>query len=74
MNELAKTLEQRHVPYECDICDCYHPWEFDCDCGDDRNRIADPDEYAKQLGVPDVEVRSMEDRVKTDEESEWNIE
>lgn len=55
-----------HIIYECGICSCYHPWEFDGDCRDDTNRIADPDEYAKQLGVPDVEVRSMEDRMVFD--------
>jgi hypothetical protein len=54
------------VIYECGICGAYHPWNFDGDCRDDQNRIADPDEYAKQLGVPDVEVRSMDDRVAAD--------
>jgi hypothetical protein len=70
MNGLAETLEQRHVLYECGICSCYHPWDWDGDCRDDKNRIQDPDEYAKQLGVPDVEVRSMEDRVAADLEGE----
>jgi len=58
------------VLYECGICSCYHAWEFDGDCRDDKNRIADPDEYAKKLGVSDVEVRSMEDRVAADLEGE----
>ena len=55
------------IIYECGICGSYHPWYFSGDCRDDKNRIADPDEYSKQLGVPDVEVRSMEERVAADE-------
>ena len=57
------------VIYECGICSCYHPWEFSGDCRDDRNRIADPDEHAKKLSVPDVEVRSWEDRCSADLEA-----
>jgi len=54
--------------YECGICGCYHPWEWDGDCRDDANRIASPEEYAKQLGVDPwaIEVMSMDDRIEAD--------
>lgn len=64
-------MNKRIVIYECGICSCYHPWEFDGDCRDDSNRIADPDEYAKQLGASplNIEVRSMDERVAVDDAS-----
>jgi hypothetical protein len=60
------------IIYECGICSAYHPWEFDGDCRDDSNRIADPDEYAAKLGINvlDVEVRSMTERVDADSEGD----
>lgn len=46
--------------YECGICDCYHPWEWDGDCRDDANRLHEiPD---------DADLRSMEDRLRADRE------
>ena len=57
-----------HVLYECEICDCFHPWTFDGDCRDDANRYGAPDDYATRHGVDElqIEVRSMEDRVTAD--------
>jgi hypothetical protein len=57
------------VIYRCDLCGYYHPWEFG-DCREDKYRIPDPDEYAKKLGVPDVEVRSMDERLAADDGGE----
>lgn len=57
------------IIYECGICDCYHPWEFDGDCRDDANRIElGPEEYVEKLGIDpdDIEIRSMQDRVDAD--------
>ena len=46
------------IYYECGICDCYHPWEWDGDCREDANRLTD---------LPyDAEIRSMEDRMEAD--------
>lgn len=58
-----------HVLYECGICSCYHPWDWDGDCRDDYNRWGSPEEYARAKGVSadEVEVRSMDDRVAADE-------
>lgn len=60
--------EKEIVIYECGICSCYHPWEFDGDCRDDANRINDADEYAASKGIKGHElvVRSWEDRQAAD--------
>jgi len=54
--------------YECGICECYHPWEFDGDCRDDANRFGDPEVYAEKLGInqDNIEVLSMQDRLDAD--------
>lgn len=59
----------QHTIYECGICDCYHPWNFDGDCRDDRNRFNSPEAYAKHLGIDedDLIVRSMDERVNADD-------
>jgi hypothetical protein len=58
------------ILYECGICNCYHPWDWNGDCREDAARFGSPEEYAKKLGISvnDVEVRSMDDRVTADEE------
>ena len=62
-------MKTKHVLYECDICTCYHPWDFGGDCREDANRYGAPEEYAEQHKVKpsDVDVRSMDDRVAADE-------
>lgn len=57
-----------HVIYECGICSCYHPWGWDGDCRDDGNRFDSLEDYASahRVTVYEVEVRSMEERVKAD--------
>ncbi len=67
------TLEDstsRVIIYECGICDCYHPWNWNGDSREDGNRIPSPEEHAEKLGISvlDIEVRSMEDRVVADQE------
>ncbi len=54
--------------YECGICDCYHPWEWDGDCREDANRFDGPEDYAAHLGISeyDVDVSSMDERVQAD--------
>lgn len=48
--------------YECGICGSNHPWDWNGDCRDDANRIAD---------VPyDAELYTWEDRVEADERGE----
>lgn len=46
--------------YECGICDCIHPWNWDGDCRDDANRLS-----LEQLGLDD-ELLSWEDRQEAD--------
>lgn len=57
----------KHVLYECDICDCYHPWEFNGDCRDDDNRTF-PDLYAEKFNIDesDIEILSMDERIRED--------
>jgi hypothetical protein len=57
-----------HVIYECGICDCLHPWDWDGDCREDANRFGAPEDYAERRGVDinDVEVRSWDDRMESD--------
>src|SRR5262249_15125108 len=54
--------------YECEICGSYHPWEWVGDCRDDANRIADPDEYARDRGIEPAQLEglSMEERLAAD--------
>ena len=61
-------MNKKHIIYECGICDCYHPWEWNGDCRDDVNRYAGVDVYAKKHNISefDIEVRSMDDRVEAD--------
>lgn len=62
-----------HILYECGICSCYHPWEWDGDCREDENRFATVEDYLERnpgIDDLDVEVRSMEDRVEADEGGE----
>ena len=56
------------IIYECGICSCYHPWDWDGDCREDENRFGDPEELAEKLGISpyDIEVRSMDERVAAD--------
>lgn len=57
-----------HIIYECGICSCYHPWEFDGDCRDDSNRFASPEDYIEKIGVDAniLTIRSMDDRIAAD--------
>ena len=56
--------------YECGICDCYHPWDWDGDCRDDANRFDSPECYAAKMGIDplSVEVLSMEERIRAMED------
>lgn len=46
--------------YECGICDHVHPWNWNGDCRDDKNRFT-----ADQI-PSDAEVRSWEERCEAD--------
>jgi hypothetical protein len=54
--------------YECGICDCLHPWEFDGDCREDSERYASPEDYAQRHGIKTetIDVLSREERQKAD--------
>lgn len=58
--------------YECGICDCLHPWNFDGDCRDDSNRFGAPEEYAEKIGVAEDEIEIMlwEQRTENDSRTE----
>jgi len=64
----TRTIDSKTILYECGICDCYHPWDFDGDCRDDSNRFGSPEEYAEleKIDPDSIEVRSMEDRIAED--------
>lgn len=51
-------VKKRHIIYACEICGCYHPWEWNGDCRDDTNRFDSPEDYAELHGITqfDVEV------------------
>ena len=58
----------QHILFECGICGCYHPWEWNGDCRDDDYRTF-PDKYAEALGIDeygDIEIRTWEERVEAD--------
>jgi len=54
--------------YECGICGGYHPWDWNGDCREDKNRYSCPEEYAERnnLNINDIEVESMANRVEED--------
>lgn len=54
----------RPIIYECGICNCFHPWEWEGDCRDDDNRFAS-DEYAERLGIDeeDLDIRTWDERI-----------
>jgi hypothetical protein len=56
--------------YECGICDCLHPWDWNGDCRDDANRFASYSGALPDPRVPEVpkdaEILSWEDRQKAD--------
>jgi hypothetical protein len=56
------------VLYECGICESLHPWDWDGDCREDRNRYGTAEEYCERHGnaVLEIEVRSWEDRQAAD--------
>ena len=56
------------IIYECGICSHCHPWNWDGDCRDDKNRYADSEDYAERNGLSQfcIEVRSWEERVDAD--------
>ena len=59
------------ILYECGICSCWHPWEWNGDCREDANRYADPEDYAERLHLSrlefnDIHLRSMDDRIEAD--------
>ena len=63
------TTKTKHVLYECGICSCLHPWEWDGDCREDANRYCDESDYAERNGIEDVwsiEVREMAERLEAD--------
>lgn len=62
---------ERYIIYECGICSCYHPWHWSGDCREDYQRFQ-PEEFAARIGVYpwDLEIRTMEERVKADAKGE----
>ena len=58
--------------YECGICSCLHPWDWNGDCRDDANRYADAEDYgernkiARALWANGIEVVPMSDRLAAD--------
>ena len=61
---------QPHVLYECNICSCLHPWNWNSDCRDDTNRYGDTQDYAEKYNVSqyDITVVEWEDRIEADSE------
>ena len=53
------------VYYECGICECIHPWDWDGDCREDANRF-DRGDLDLKHGPFQWELRSMEERVEAD--------
>jgi len=53
------------VYYDCDICDHFHPWDWNGDCRDDTNRLT-YDDLDNLHGENNYEIRSMEERVVAD--------
>ncbi len=58
----------QHILYECGICDCFHPWNWNGDCRDNENSYGSPEDYAERFSLDEltIEVRSMDERVDAD--------
>lgn len=65
-DKLAHEPETQVIVYECGICSCYHPWDWDGDCRDDDNRIVDLEPLEAAFGINNVIVRSWEERMAAD--------
>lgn len=65
---MFKNSEGQYVLYECGICGGLHTWEFDGDCRKDSERFNDVAEFCSTVKCeePNVEIRSMQDRVDAD--------
>lgn len=70
LKPITTVIDGKHIIYECGICSCYHPWDFNGDCRNDPNRYNSPEEYAEKHGLKgeliDLEVRDMDDRIEAD--------
>lgn len=60
------------ILYECGICDCLHPWDFQGDCRDNNNRYADAEDYAERHNISeyDIDVLEWEERLEADQREE----
>jgi hypothetical protein len=38
---------RKEIIYQCEICECYHPWDWNGDCRDNANRYDSPEQYAE---------------------------
>jgi hypothetical protein len=63
-------MKKRVILYECGICGCLHPWDWNGDCREDKNRYNDAEDYAlrNNLDEMDIDVLAWEDRLREDEE------
>lgn len=45
--------------YACDVCNGFHPWNWDGDCRDDANRFDSPENFANSIGIDPLDVVEM---------------
>lgn len=66
-------MTQQHnmeaVYYQCGICGCLHPWEWNGDCRENANRFT-LDQLEDMYGDDywHLDIRSMEERIIADNE------
>lgn len=48
--------------YDCEICGHFHPWNWNADCRDDKNRFS-YDDLDKRHGPDNYEIKTMEERI-----------
>jgi hypothetical protein len=62
MSDIKVTL------YQCGLCGSLHPWKWDGDCREDRNRYSDALDYCERhdAKVIEIEVRSWAERQAAD--------
>ncbi len=63
------------ILYECEICYCIHPWDWNGDCRDDANRYNGIEDFEERTGISEfneatgklqIELRSMDERLEAD--------
>ncbi len=58
-----------NIYYDCEICSHFHPWDWNGDCRDNKNRLT-YDDLDERHGENNYKVLSWVDRIEADQKEE----